>query len=158
MFSIRLTEIRFSSIRALTPPYAAPSLLHIAVLLDHRSNWHQTDPNPKKWTEIELFQVQPRPNPSLDLNAQSLSWLHGGRLLRAILVIGVLEEKALGLFWLWVRRNRRDLFQNISSTNCEDTQGEPNPREDSSKRKSGYPSWVDGPRPDKIWMWIRWDK
>lgn len=69
----------------------------------------------------------------------------GGRRLRAILVIGVLEEKALCLFWLRVRLNRRDLFQSISSTNREDTQGEANAREARSKRKSGLPSRVERP-------------
>lgn len=54
--------------------------------------------------------------------------------------------KALCLCWLGVQFNRRDLLQTISSAILEDTQGEPKPRDDGSKRELGFPPCVEEPR------------
>lgn len=54
--------------------------------------------------------------------------------------------KAICLCWLGVQFNRRDLFQTSSSTILEDTQGEPQPGDDGSKRTLGFPSCVEEPR------------
>lgn len=55
----------FDSIRALTRPYAAPSVLHIAVVLavgpPLKLAPRQTQ-TPKKWAEIESFQVHTAPS------------------------------------------------------------------------------------------------
>lgn len=143
--------IFFLSFHTLTHPYAAPSVLHIAVLFSigpaHKLATLQLETQIMDWVfarEIKPFQVHICliPPPSLDLNGDSFSWLHTLKL--SVLAGGQRAARAWtpsaegqfakegpggkGLCLCWLRAplqfNRLDLFQTSQPTNSVDTQGE----------------------------------
>lgn len=65
--------------------------------------------------------------------------------------------KALCLCWLGVQFNRRDLFQTISSTILEDTQGEPKPGGTRDQRGSSDfpPEWRSHETHPAVLIWSR---
>lgn len=137
-----------------------------------RLRWLPDRPKPRTWTQIQSFQVHTSPShpalrpehPKFVLAARAQA-KHASRRAACSERGGPSAEGRLGDQGSWrkslfayfgsgLRFNRRDLFQTISSTNSEDTQGEAQPRDGGSKSKSGFPSGGEEPprliRPDTV--------